>query len=656
MSVYNQPRKRVIQLIMLGTVLIIVARLFYLQVIETKYSKLADANAHLRKVIYPSRGIIYDRHSRPILRNEALYDLMVTPASVKNIDTAYLCQILGIDGEEFHKRIVNSIIKEGRVRQSVFASLLPPDVYGKLQESMYRFQPGFELVLRPVRSYTYGVGANFLGYISEIPPSMLNDSLGRWSAYRQGDYIGRTGLEATYESILMGQRGIQYLVKDNLNRPQGSLENGEFDTAAIAGKNLRLALDVELQVLGEKMMKGKIGSIVAIDPSTGGILCMVSAPTFDPNLLSGPYRTQNFNKLYLDTTRPFYNRAIQAMYPPGSTFKPMTGLIALDEGVITPAFGFPCHGGYGLCGRFIKCTHSNPGHAANMRTAMANSCNSYFMHLYRLSVDNNKWGGLRKGQQKWTEYLNAMGFGLRLGVDMPGESKGVVPDTARMDRVYRGSWNSCSEVYVGMGQGQIIATPLQLANSMCIIANRGSYYVPHFVQSIDNDNSDVLKKYKEKHSVAHISNEAFDNIILGMEDVVTKGTARGAQIDGVAVCGKTGTAQNRAFINGKWEDLKDHSLFVGFAPRDNPKIAIAVIVENGGFGSTFAVPIGSILMEKYLTDSVSAKRQPILQKMMEGVTMSAAIRAKSKLDSLNSVNYAVDEADALMKKILLKSK
>lgn len=650
MSVYNQPRKRVIQLIFLGMTILIVARLFFLQVVETKYSRLADANAHLRKVIYPSRGIIYDRKGRSVLRNEALYDLMVIPANVKKIDTAYLCQILQIDIEEFRKRIATAIRKEGRVRQSVFASLLPPDIYGKLQESMYLFQPGFELVLRPVRSYPFGVGANILGYISEISPRMLADTA--YSAYHQGDYIGMTGLERTYESILMGQRGIQYLVKDNLNRPQGSLENGEFDTAAVAGKNLRLSLDIELQLLGERLMRGKVGSIVALDPSTGGILAMVSGPAFDPNLLSGPYRAKNFNKLYLDTTSPLYNRAIQAMYPPGSTFKPVTGLIALDEGVITPSFGYPCRGGYPQCGRFIKCTHSNPGHAANMRIAMANSCNAYFMHLYRLSVDAGKWGGIGKGQTKWVEYLKAMGLGHRLGIDIPGESGGIVPDTARMNYRYNRLWNSCSEVYVGMGQGLLGLTPLQMANAMCIIANRGFYYLPHFVESIDNDNTDVLKKYKERHSVAHISDTAFNSVILGMEDVVTHGTARGAQIEGIAVCGKTGTAENKARVDGKIVQLKDHSLFVGFAPRDNPKIAIAVIVENAGFGATYAVPIASILMEKYLTDTISAKRLPILQRMMETNTISAEMRAKSKLDSLNSVDYGISDGDVLFNKIV----
>ncbi|WP_109699726.1 penicillin-binding protein 2 [Chitinophaga deserti] len=652
MSVFNQSRKRVIQFIMLGTVLVIVARLFFLQVVETKYSKLADANAHLRKVIYPSRGIVYDRHGRAVMRNEALYDLMVTPINVKNIDTAYMCEILEIEKAEFLRRIQVAKNREGPRRPSVFANLLSPDMYGRLQESMYLFQPGFELVQRPVRSYPYGVGANFLGYISEISPGMLADTSGKYSSYQQGDYIGMTGLERTYENILMGQRGIQYLVKDNLNRPQGSLEGGIFDTAAIAGKNLRLALDLDLQVLGEKMMAGKIGSIVAIDPQTGGILAMVSGPTFDPNLLSGSYRAKNLGILLTDTVKPMFNRAIQAIYPPGSTFKPITGLIALDEGVIGPDFGFPCHGGYGLCGRFSRCTHSNPGHAANMRVALANSCNSYFMHVYRLSVDNKKWGGTKNGQAKWVEYLKAMGLGRRIGVDIPSEAMGIVPDTARMNRVYRNVWNSCSEMYVGMGQGQLSLTPIQLANAMCIIANRGWYHIPHFVESIDQDKSDILKKYKEKISVAHISSDAFQSVVDGMADVVTSGTARKAQIEGFEVCGKTGTAENTTIVNGKMVKLKDHSLFVGFAPKNNPKIAIAVVVENAGFGATYAVPIASILMEKYLTDTISAKRKPVLEQMLNSNTFSPEIKHKSKLDSLNSVNYAGAEGAVIMRKIL----
>lgn len=617
-------------------VLLIITRLFFLQIVEKKYSKLADANAVLRKVVYPSRGIIFDRKGRSILSNDAMYDLVVTPINVKNIDTAYMCEILQIDKEEFKKRITTAIIKNGSRRVSVFASLLPPETFGRLQESMYLFQPGFELVQRQIRSYPFNAAANILGYIGEVSPQMLQKEA--YSAYNQGDYLGMTGLERTYEGVLMGQRGIQYLVKDNLNRPQGPYEKGEFDTAAIAGKNLRLALDVDLQVLGEHLMRNKIGSIVAIDPRTGGILTMVSAPTFDPNLLTGSYRARNFSRLFSDTTKPLFNRAIQAGYPPGSSMKPLTALIALDEGVITPSFGFPCGGAYTYCGRPIACTHHNAGHAANLRLAIANSCNAYFVHLYRMEVDAAKWGGVKKGHQHWHDYITSFGLGHRLGIDIPGESPGKAIDTAGMNKLYRGQWNSCSELYVGMGQGQVVATPLQMANAMCIIANRGFYYLPHFVEKIDNDNTDLLKKFRDKHTVAKVSDSSYMPVIYGMEDVVDHGTGVSARIENEIVCGKTGTAENNAIVNGKLTKLKNHSVFVAFAPRDNPKIAIAVIVENAGFGSTYAAPIASLIMEKYLHDTISVKRKPQMKTLLEYNTLDPVVREKSKLDSLNGAS------------------
>jgi len=633
MSVYNQPRRRVIQLIILGMVLLIVSRLFFLQVVEKKYSKLADANAVLRKVVYPSRGIIFDRQNRSVLRNDVMYDLVVTPASVKKIDTAYLCQILQIDNAEFKKRIVNAIVKNGRVRQSVFAPLLPPEIFGRLQESMYLFQPGFELVQRQIRSYPYAAAANILGYIGEISPQLLAKQA--YSAYQMGDYLGMTGLEKNYESVLMGQRGIQYLVKDNLNRPQGAYEKGEFDTAAIAGKNLRLSLDIDLQVLGERLMRNKIGSVVAIDPQTGGILAMVSSPTFDPNLLTGSYRARNFSKLFVDTTKPLFNRAIQGTYPPGSSMKPLTALVALDEGIITPSFGYPCHGAYTACGRSIACEHSEAGHAANLRLAISHSCNSYFVNLYRLEVDSRKWGSVKKGHQRWYDYMTSFGLGHRLGIDIPGEYPGYAIDTIGMNKRYNGQWNSCSELYVGMGQGAVAVTPMQMANAMCIIANHGYYYLPHFVQSIDNDDTDLLKKYKEKHTVARVTDTVYRSVILGMEDVVESGTGRNSQIEGVIVCGKTGTAQNNAIVNGELKKMKNHAFFVAFAPRDNPKIAIAVIVENSGYGGTYAAPIAGMMMEKYLHDTISIKKKPMMKTMLEYVTIDPVLKAKSKLDSLN---------------------
>jgi len=633
MSVYNQPRQRVVQMIILGMVILVVTRLFFLQVVEKKYSKLADANAVLRKVVYPSRGMIYDRNGQSVLRNDVMYDLVVTPASVKNIDTNYLCQILEIDREEFRKRIVTAIIKNGRVRTSVFAALLPPETFGKLQESMYLFQPGFELVQRQIRSYPYAAAANILGYIGEVSPQLLAKPA--FSAYQMGDYLGMTGLEKTYESVLMGTRGIQYVVKDNLNRPQGPYERGEFDTSAIAGKNLRLSLDIDLQVLGERLMRNKIGSVVAIDPQTGGILAMVSSPTFDPNLLTGSYRARNFSKLFVDTTKPLFNRAIQGTYPPGSSMKPLMALVALDEGVITPGYGYACHGSYTTCGRTIGCEHAEAGHAANLRLAISHSCNSYFVNLYRLAVDSRKWGSVKEGHQKWFEYMSAFGLGHRLGVDVPGEYAGYAIDTIGMNKRYNGLWNSCSELYVGMGQGAVSVTPLQMANAMCIIANKGYYYLPHFVQSIDNDQSNLLAKYKERHTVAHVSDTVYSSVIYGMEDVVEHGTGRIAQIENIVVCGKTGTAQNNAIVNGEVKKMKNHAFFVAFAPRDNPKIAIAVIVENSGFGGTYAAPIASLMMEKYLLDTISVKRKPLVKTMLDYNTIDPIVREKSKLDSLN---------------------
>jgi penicillin-binding protein 2 len=643
MSIYNQPRRRVIQLIILSMILIIVSRLFFLQVIEKKYAKLADANSVIRKIVYPGRGIIFDRQGRSVLQNDVLYDLVVTPSTVKGIDTTSLCELLQIDKAEFRKRILSAIIKNGRVRQSVFAPLLTREMYGRLQESMYLFQPGFELVQRQIRSYPYGAAANILGYIAEISPKMQTDTT--YKDYQMGDYLGMTGLEKTYEKVLMGQRGIQYIVKDNLNRPQGSYEKGEFDTTAIAGKNLRLSLDIELQILGEQLMHNKIGSVVAIDPQTGGILAMVSSPTFNPNLLTGSYRARNFNKLFVDTTKPLFNRAIQGTYAPGSSMKPLTALVALDEGIITPSFGYACHGAYVSCGRSIACEHSEAGHAANLRLAISHSCNSYFVNLYRLEVDARKWGSVREGHQKWYEYMVSFGLGHRLGIDIPGEYPGYAIDTVGMNKRYRGQWNSCTELYLGMGQGAVSVTPLQMANAMCIIANRGFYYLPHFVQKIDNDASNLLVKYQARHTVAHVTDTVYKSVIYGMEDVVESGTGRNAQVEGEIVCGKTGTAENNALVNGVLKKMKSHAFFVAFAPRDNPKIAIAVLVENSGYGGTFAAPIAGLMIEKYLHDTISIKKKPVVKTMLEYNTLDPIVQAKSRLDSLNgaTVRLTTDE-------------
>jgi penicillin-binding protein 2 len=411
----------------------------------------------------------------------------------------------------------------------------------------------------------------------------------------------------------MGQRGIQYWIKDNRNKLVGKFENGELDVPAVAGRGLKTYIDMDIQQLAEKLLTNKVGAVVAIEPRSGGIIAMASGPLYNPNDLSGSNKQKNYSKLVLDVAAPLLNRAIKGQYPPGSTYKPMGGLIALDEGLITPQFGFPCAGFYWACGiGKPKCTHKNPGHAGNLRLAIANSCNSYFTHVYRMAADNPKLGGIKGGAYvKWEEYNNAFGLGTRLGVDLPSEDKGNIPDTADYNKEYRGSWNSCTNLTLGIGQDKMTATPLQLANAMCIIANRGYYYTPHFVKQIVGETKDdtILAPYRTRHNVlTHIPDDAYQAIILGMNDVVTRGTAVNAAIPGIDICAKTGTAQNFKIIDGKRVEMPENSMFVCFAPMEDPKIAIAVVVENAGFGSTWAAPIASLMIEKYLTDSLRADR------------------------------------------------
>lgn len=594
--------------------IILLGRLFALQVVDDKYKLLAADQAIYRKVVYPARGVILDRKGKTLMFNNVTFDLMVTPNKITpDMDTALFCSVMAIDKAGFEKTIAKIINRDGRQRAGVFQAQLSQEKNSRLQENLYLF-PGFEMIERTTRTYPQPIGAHIFGYIAEVSKGMLEDE--RYASYKQGDYVGITGLENIYEEVLRGRRGVEYLVRDVLNRPRDAYKGGTMDTAAIAGKTLSLYLDAELQAYGEKLMAGKIGSAVAIDPKTGGILAMISAPGFDPNLLSGADRSKNIGKLFADPTTPMFNRAIQALYPPGSTFKPLTALIGLDLGVITPAFGYPCGGGYYACGRRIGCTHSGGGHAANLRAAMANSCNAYFCHVFRLSVDAKKFKGVREGVQKWHDYLYNFGLGHKLGIDITGEKPGNIPDSAYFNKIYNNSWNSCNMVVVGMGQGELLMTPLQLANSMALIANKGYYYTPHFVKAIDGNTKDpLLKPYLEKHEVTHIPLSSFQTVIDGMEDVVTHGTGRVALLPGVAVCGKTGTVENFAMIRGNKQKLDNHSVFVCFAPKDDPKIAIAVIVQNSGYGATWAGPVASLMMEKYLMDSVSTKRKGLEDRM-----------------------------------------
>ena len=634
MPAFNQSRQNVIKLIFLVAFVTLAIRLLFLQLASTKYDLLALDNAVSKKIVYPDRGIIFDRKGRSILENTQTYDLMVMPTQLKGLDTMGICNILKIDIETFRERVIGAIIKNGRYRPSIFESSLSVEAFVQLQENIFRFEPGFFLQERPIRSYPFKAAAHILGYVGEVDSSILKKTN---YYYQMGDYMGLSGLERFYEPILMGQRGVRYQIKDNKNRIVGSYENGLYDSVAIAGRNLRTSIDIDVQVMAERMLKNKLGAIVAIDPRSGGIIAMASGPTYDPNLLTGNQRKNNFSWMLRDTARPLFNRAIKGQYPPGSTIKPTGALIALDEGVITPEFGIGCSGAYFGCRRPIGCTHNTPGHAGNLRVALANSCNSYFSHLYRLAVDNPRLGGTVNGYLRWKQYMNSFGMGVRLGVDLPSEDKGLIVDTSFYNKLYNRSWSSCTNVFLGIGQGEMQATPLQMANMMCIIANKGFYYTPHFVQSIDGQLSSdtVLNRYKQKHQVTNISNEIYEAVQLGMQDVVEQGTGGVARIEGIAVAAKTGTAENYGMIYGKREKLKDHSWFVCFAPRENPAIAVAVIVENAGFGATWAGPMAALVMEKYLRDTLSAARWKEVERIENTEIILPIVKMKrNRLDSL----------------------
>ena len=623
------PRHYIIRLIFIGVASIVLLRLFFLQNFESKYKVMANDIAIYKKVVYPPRGVIYDRNGKVMLSNTAIYDLMVTPHNIKGLDTEAFCEAMDLDRAGFLKIMKTISIRNIDVRQSTFMEQLSSSQYARYIENAYKFT-GFELVERNIREYKNETAGIVLGYIAEVSPEMLK--IPRYSSYRQGDYTGRSGLELQYEEALRGQRGVHFLERDKFNRPRDPYKGGALDSQEVSGKSLELYLDADLQAYAEKLMANKVGSVVAIDPQTGGILTMVSSPCYDPNLLRGRERAKNYGNLYHEATRPLFNRATQAMYPPGSTIKPMTGLVALSVGAITPSYGLACYGGYHYCSRAIACEHKDAGHAANFRLALAHSCNSYFCHVFRLTIDYKGFASVKQGLQVWHDYYYRFGYGHPTGIDLPFEKGGSLPDSAYYNKLYRGSWNSCTVVFVGMGQGEILLTPLQMANGMCIIANKGYYYTPHFVKSIGkNINDPLLKKYHQKQQVLNIPDSTFNIVQQAMQDVVESGTAAGAKIEGVTVCAKTGTAENKAIVNGEVIKMANHSMFVAFAPREHPRIAIAVAVENSGFGATWAAPIASLLMEKYLKDSVTYKRKPVEEKM-------------EKAHLINKYVYTIDSA------------
>ena len=638
---YNSNRGRIIQIIIGVIFTLIILQLVSLQIFSSKYVLAANNNAIFRKIIYPDRGIIFDRKKRALLENTISYDLVVIPNEAKGVDTATLCSILNIDKEEYSKRMIEVIVKNSRVKSGIFEPFLSTEVYAQITENLYRL-PGFSLTERSIRNYPYNTAAHVLGYVAEVDVKFLEKHAEE--GYEMGDYAGMTGLEKQYESILMGQRGVKRYLRDNKGKIQGAFEKGQFDTVAIAGRNLYTSMDVEVQQLAEKLLQHKIGSAVAINPKTGSIIAMASSPGYNPNLLTGNQRRKTIGRLLTDTARPIYNRAIKGQYPPGSTFKPMGALIALDEGLITPSFGYNCFGLYTACGDPRKCEHHNAGHAANLQLALANSCNSYFLQVFRMAIDNPKYHNAKLGYLKWKEYVNGFGLGRKLGIDLPSENRASIPDTAQYNKDFGGAkfWNSCYMLTLGIGQDRMTATPLQLANAMAFIANQGYYYTPHFVDSVeeeDETDKEVLAKFRTKQAVTKIPKEYFDIIKEGMYGVTVFGTAAFIKVPGHEFCAKTGTAQN--------PHGKNHSLFVCFAPKDNPKIAVAVVVENAGFGATWAGPIGGLLMEKYLNDTLTKESKTKVDYLSNVDLMPAAIKdwyiRNNKTEMLTPLNYNNDE-------------
>ena len=583
----NEKRKYVLGAVVVGVLLVYVAQLFNLQILSDEYKDKADSNAFYKKTLYPARGLMYDRKGRLLVYNQPAYDITFIPREIRKVDTLDLCNTLGITVDDFNDRMKRLRRSRGysSYTEQVFMSRLSAEEFAKFQEKMYRF-PGFYVQKRSIRQYAYGAAGALFGDIGEVSQKKIDSD----PYYFRGDYIGTQGLEASYETVLRGKKGTEMLLRDAYGRIQGNYLNGAHDTMPTAGKDLTLGLDIELQALGEELMKDKIGSIVAIEPSTGEILCMVSAPTYDPRLLVGRQRGENHKKLSQDKRKPLMNRAVMGTYPPGSTFKTSQALTFLQEGIITPETSFPCSGGFRFNKFKLGChAHYSP---IPLAPAIATSCNAYFCWGLVRMFSSEKYSGSAEAMNRWRDYMVSMGFGYRLGVDLPGEARGMIPNADYYTKHYGKYWNAVTVISISIGQGEVTLTPLQIANLCATIANRGTYIAPHLVSSIKGDT--IASKYKEPRATM-AERKAYENIVEGMRQAVLNGTCRGANIPGIEVCGKTGTAQNRG---------KDHSAFIGFAPKDDPKIAIAVYVENGGFGAEFGVPIGALLMEKYLNDTL----------------------------------------------------
>ncbi|MGN0219544.1 MAG: penicillin-binding protein 2 [Muribaculaceae bacterium] len=600
-----EKRKYVIGGFILLIALIYLVRLFDLQVQDSKYKRSADSNAFLKKTVYPSRGLIYDRNGELVVYNQPAYDVMLIPRDVEPFDTADFCRTINITEEQLVKRFAD--MKDKRLNpgyssytpQRLISQLSSQD-YGRLQEKLYRF-PGFFIQKRILRQYNYPTAANVLGNIREVSA----DDIERDDYYAAGDYTGDLGVEKSYESYLRGHKGVEILIRDARGRIQGRYDNGAHDVAPVSGLDLRLSLDIKLQEYAESLMVGKRGAVVAIEPATGEILCMVSTPSYDPRRLVGRQRGENYRQLVNDESWPLFDRALMGAYPPGSTFKPTQGLIFLQEGIINLQTAYPCSHGYINGGLRVGChAHGSP---LPLKPALQTSCNAFFCWGFKAMIDRrSKYGSSANAFEVWKHHLVSMGYGYKLGVDLPGEGRGFIPNDKFYNKFYgEGRWSANTIISVAIGQGEIMATPLQIANLCATIANRGWFITPHVVKEIQDTVLDP--KYTERRYPT-IDAHWYEDVAEGMHMAVTGGTCRRAAMPGIEAAGKTGTAQN--------PHGKDHSAFMGFAPFDNPKIAVCAYIENGGWGATFGVPIGSLIMEKYLTGEISQPRKYMEEQML----------------------------------------
>ena len=578
-----ESRKLVIIGIIVTVCAIFIARLFYVQVIDKKYVLSATNNVLRYVTQYPARGLVYDRNGELLIFNEAAYDLMVVPKQVKEIDTVEFCKLIGIEMEAFNSRMQGAK-NYSYYKPSIFVEQISKEQYGYLEEKLYKYN-GFYVQSRTLRKYPKKMAAHVLGYVGEVNHNELRKD----SYYALGDYIGKSGIEKAYEPIIRGEKGLRITMVDVFNREKGRYMEGKFDTAAVSGQDLHLTIDSELQAYGELLMQNKRGSIVAIEPSTGEILALITSPSYDPNLLIGRIRSTNYNLLYKDTLKPLFNRALLAMYPPGSTFKMMMALIGLQEGVINKKTEFPCAG---LSSKPIKCSHDHYS-PLNMIESIEQSCNPYYWNVFKKIIENRKYGSIREAFEKWRAYVQSFNFGKTFNTDLLVERGGNVPIPEYYDKYFgKNVWRAMTIRSLSIGQGELLITPMQLTNMTAIIANRGFYYNPHIVKSYGKNKNITHKDLEKKHTM--VDSIHFEPVIEGMYKVYFSehGTARWYRNDSIPMCGKTGTVQNPHGEN--------HSVFVAFAPVDKPKIAISVIVENGGYGSTFGAPIATLMMEKYL--------------------------------------------------------